>query len=623
MRRRAASSTHRHVFMNHGMWVGRAPSSTSSSSSSSPSACCACRRARTAPTRRSTPRATWTPRPRRDALPRLRHQLRRLRLADVAQRDLLLVDVRPATSSPAARWRRMCVWILVSIAVDTPINGHHLHSMGKLMFAFICFWAYTAFCQFMLIWIADIPDEIAVVPHAHLERLAVRRLLPGRRSTSRCPSSSCCRRSSSSASASSASWRSGCSSPTPSTSTGSCCRRSRRDGPTFDLSDLFAFVGVGGIAIGFFICRMRGRMLVPIGDPFIPLDGVSPVSQPGSGRRSHRDRQDRARRDRVARHLRRRRRLVGLDPAQREQGDRARRRSPAGPARAGAPEVGIVYQWPFNIAQYARRQEGRGDRERASTRYGWVDKSAKIVHIPIEQAMEKYVVAGRGAEVKTRPRSPRCSLAAAALPARALEPLPDSVGVVEKLGERVPEQSRLHRRDRQARCTLGDYLARRQARPLALVYYKCPLLCSLTLNGVVGALRQQTWKLGQEYRVITVSFDPEEKPALARAEAARLPRRARPRCPTSTARTGPSSPATSSNIDALSDASASSYRWDDGQQDVGPHRRHHRAVARRQDHALPLRRAVSAARRQAGALRSGRRQGRHHVRARAAALLRL
>ncbi|HWE31082.1 MAG TPA: hypothetical protein VHB97_23905, partial [Polyangia bacterium] len=48
----------------------------------------------------------------------------------------------------------MAVWILVSIAVKTPMSGHHLHSMGKLHFAFVCFHGYTAFCQFMLIWIA-------------------------------------------------------------------------------------------------------------------------------------------------------------------------------------------------------------------------------------------------------------------------------------------------------------------------------------------------------------------------------------------------------------------------------------------------------------------------------------
>lgn len=53
----------------------------------------------------------------------------------------------------------MAVWILVNLAVRTPMSGHHLHSMGKLLFAFNCFWAYTAYSQFMLIWIADLPDE--------------------------------------------------------------------------------------------------------------------------------------------------------------------------------------------------------------------------------------------------------------------------------------------------------------------------------------------------------------------------------------------------------------------------------------------------------------------------------
>jgi hypothetical protein len=40
------------------------------------------------------------------------------------------------------------------------IRPAHYHSMGKLMFAFVCFWAYIAFCQFMLMWIANEPDEI-------------------------------------------------------------------------------------------------------------------------------------------------------------------------------------------------------------------------------------------------------------------------------------------------------------------------------------------------------------------------------------------------------------------------------------------------------------------------------
>ncbi|MDP2366138.1 MAG: quinol:cytochrome C oxidoreductase, partial [Ignavibacteria bacterium] len=39
------------------------------------------------------------------------------------------------------------------------MTDDHLFSLGALMFAFINFWAYIAFSQFMLIWYADLPEE--------------------------------------------------------------------------------------------------------------------------------------------------------------------------------------------------------------------------------------------------------------------------------------------------------------------------------------------------------------------------------------------------------------------------------------------------------------------------------
>ena len=39
------------------------------------------------------------------------------------------------------------------------VTEEHFHLMGKLMHAFIIFWAYIAFCQFFLIWYANIPEE--------------------------------------------------------------------------------------------------------------------------------------------------------------------------------------------------------------------------------------------------------------------------------------------------------------------------------------------------------------------------------------------------------------------------------------------------------------------------------
>lgn len=39
------------------------------------------------------------------------------------------------------------------------VTEHHLHDLGKLLFAFSCFWAYLWFCQYMLIWYTNIPEE--------------------------------------------------------------------------------------------------------------------------------------------------------------------------------------------------------------------------------------------------------------------------------------------------------------------------------------------------------------------------------------------------------------------------------------------------------------------------------
>ena len=44
-----------------------------------------------------------------------------------------------------------------------PLSGRvgeaHLHDLGKLLFAFSTFWMYIWFCQYMLIWYSNIPEE--------------------------------------------------------------------------------------------------------------------------------------------------------------------------------------------------------------------------------------------------------------------------------------------------------------------------------------------------------------------------------------------------------------------------------------------------------------------------------
>ena len=39
------------------------------------------------------------------------------------------------------------------------ITVEHLHDVGRLVFAFVCFWAYIAFSQYFLIWYGNLPEE--------------------------------------------------------------------------------------------------------------------------------------------------------------------------------------------------------------------------------------------------------------------------------------------------------------------------------------------------------------------------------------------------------------------------------------------------------------------------------
>jgi protein SCO1 len=50
---------------------------------------------------------------------------------------------------------------------------------------------------------------------------------------------------------------------------------------------------------------------------------------------------------------------------------------------------------------------------------------------------------------------------------------------------------------------------------LAPVYYRCPMLCSQILSGVVAGLRPLSLKPGRDFDVVAISFDPADTPAEA------------------------------------------------------------------------------------------------------------
>jgi protein SCO1/2 len=51
---------------------------------------------------------------------------------------------------------------------------------------------------------------------------------------------------------------------------------------------------------------------------------------------------------------------------------------------------------------------------------------------------------------------------------------------------------------------------------LTLVYYRCPMLCTLVLDGMVDALKPLDWVPGEQFEMVTVTIDPTEQPELAR-----------------------------------------------------------------------------------------------------------
>lgn len=98
-------------------------------------------------------------------------------------------------------------------------------------------------------------------------------------------------------------------------------------------------------------------------------------------------------------------------------------------------------------------------------------------------------------------------------------PVLSKVEVVEKLGERLPGE--LTFTDwRGEKVKLSSLHQGERPVLLTLVYYRCPTLCGLVLNGMVSALKRTGLEVGRDVSVVTVSIDPEETPELARKKRA-------------------------------------------------------------------------------------------------------
>jgi protein SCO1 len=90
------------------------------------------------------------------------------------------------------------------------------------------------------------------------------------------------------------------------------------------------------------------------------------------------------------------------------------------------------------------------------------------------------------------------------------------VDFAQHLGAAVPLD--LGFRDETGRAVaLRDYVHDKPV-ILNLVYYRCPMLCTQVLDGLVSSLRALSFDVGREFEIVTVSFEPTETPALAAAK---------------------------------------------------------------------------------------------------------
>ena len=167
---------------------------------------------------------------------------------------------------------------LVLMSGEKPFSGFvrpaHYHDLGKLLLAFVMFWSYVSFAQYLIIWAGNLPEEIPWYLRrlhggwgwlgAALDPPPLRAPVPapaagggqpqlaGSSSPSRGSSSSC------------ASW----------TSTGWCVPSSRRPRASAASARFQSTgsispppIGIGGVWLAVFLWQLEERPLLPVNDP--------------------------------------------------------------------------------------------------------------------------------------------------------------------------------------------------------------------------------------------------------------------------------------------------------------------------------------------------------------------
>jgi len=86
----------------------------------------------------------------------------------------------------------------------------------------------------------------------------------------------------------------------------------------------------------------------------------------------------------------------------------------------------------------------------------------------------------------------------------------------QRLDQQIPLDLKL-RDETGSAVELSQYFGRKPV-ILNFVYYKCRDLCPLLLDGIVRSMRALSFEIGDQFIILTVSFDPGDEPARAAAK---------------------------------------------------------------------------------------------------------
>ena len=97
--------------------------------------------------------------------------------------------------------------------------------------------------------------------------------------------------------------------------------------------------------------------------------------------------------------------------------------------------------------------------------------------------------------------------------ATAQPPILKDVGIEQKIGSQLPLDLKFTD-ESGALVELSQYFGNKPI-ILSLVYYDCPMLCTEVLNGLNRTIAPLKFSIGEDFEVISISFDPNETHELA------------------------------------------------------------------------------------------------------------